>query len=125
MAVLTLRTTMKYFTFREFLESSTIHGLCYISTTRNPIHKIFWIIIVFIGFSIAGMLITRSFSSWEENPFSTSIQTFPISKANFPSITVCPPEGSHTGANYDLESITNISMKQEDRDAMLKVVSNI
>ena len=48
---------------RNFLESSTIHGLSYISTTRKYV-RVFWILVVIGGFSGAGVLIFTAFQSW-------------------------------------------------------------
>ena len=77
---------------REFLESSKVHGLNYVSTTRNKIGRIFWIAIIFCGFSAAGFLITIAFKDWKKYPIESSIQTFPINEVRFPTITVCPPQ---------------------------------
>ena len=69
---------------KEFLESTTIHGLVYISTSRQKLQKIFWVFVVLVGFFIAGFLIRRSFYDWNKNPVSTSIETFPIEDVPFP-----------------------------------------
>ena len=76
--------------FREFLESSTIHGLVYIATTRRLV-RLLWILIVIGGFSGASFLIYKSFQDWSENPISTTIVTKPITELTFPKVTVCPP----------------------------------
>ena len=47
---------------KEFLESSTIHGLVYISTTKKLV-KLVWLGVVITGFVVAGLLIQQSFSS--------------------------------------------------------------
>ena len=39
--------------FTEFLKTSSIHGLSYISSTRTHL-KLAWTLIVFIGFTFAG-----------------------------------------------------------------------
>ena len=54
---------------REFLESSTIHGLQYISTTQKSV-KVLWFFIVVAGFTGAGVLINQSFQSWNESPIT-------------------------------------------------------
>ena len=69
---------------KEFLESSTIHGLAYISTCRR-VARILWIFVIFAGFSGSAFLINQSFSSWSNNPVSTTIETLPISELDFPS----------------------------------------
>ena len=37
---------------RSFLESSTIHGLLHIATTKQKLIRLFWILVVFIGFTV-------------------------------------------------------------------------
>ena len=43
--------------FLEKLESSTIHGLAHISTSRRKLVRIFWIIVVITAMGIAGISI--------------------------------------------------------------------
>ena len=100
--------------FKDFLESSTIHGLGYISTTKNLV-KIFWIGVVISGFTVALFLISNSFSSWAESPISTSIESFPISEAPFPKVSVCPPEDTNTVLNYDLVRVENVTLNNSIR----------
>ena len=96
---------------KDFLESSTIHGLGYISTSTSKVVKVFWFLIVLSGFITAGFLIHQSFSDWEANPVSTTISIHPISGLRFPKVTVCPPHRSNTALNHDLLK-TNISGKK-------------
>ena len=84
-----------------FLESSTIHGLTYISTEKK-ISKLLWIFIVIAGFSTAGLLILQSFKSWAESPVSTTLETLPVSEVPLPRVTVCPPQNTFTNLNFDL-----------------------
>ena len=92
---------------KNYLESSTVHGFIYISTTRR-LAKIFWITVIITGFTTAGYLIKQSFKEWEDNPVTTTIETRPISEVRFPLITVCPPSGTYTNLNQDLEKSKNI-----------------
>ena len=82
-----------------FLESSTIHGLTYISAANKKILKLFWILVVTAGFIGAGALIYDSFQSWAESPVKTTIETHPISEITFPKVTVCPPKNTYTNLN--------------------------
>ena len=84
---------------KEFLESSTIHGLVYISSARNKTSKVLWLLVVLAGFSVAGYLITSSLQDWEKSPISTTITTHPIREAPFPRVAVCPPKGTNTALN--------------------------
>ena len=76
---------------KEFLESSTIHGLQYIATTRKIV-KLLWILVIVAGFSGAGVLINQSFQAWDESPVKTTIETLPITEITLPKVTVCPPK---------------------------------
>ena len=112
----------------EFLETSTIHGLSYISTTRRLI-RLIWILIVIGGFSGACFLIFLSFKDWDENPISTTIETLPIESVTFPEVTVCPPANTLTNLNYDLMKnegkYLEDDVKAELKDHTLKLVNEI
>ena len=71
-----------------FLESSTIHGLTYISTSRKHVERLFWVLVVIAGFTGAGVLIYESFQDWHENPVTTTIETLPIHNITFPKLTL-------------------------------------
>ena len=98
----TLNPTMEE--FRQFLESSTIHGLYFISRAKKW-SRFFWIMVVFVGFIGAGVIIQTSFHNWEQSPIVTTIETLPIYKLTFPNITVCPPKDSYLNLNYDIKSV--------------------
>ena len=87
--------------FKEFLDSSSIHGISYISSEKR-FGRLFWIFIVLIGFTGAFLLIRQSFNDWEENPISTTSETLPMSHITFPNITVCPPRNSYLNMNFDI-----------------------
>ena len=94
---------------RAFLESSTIHGLTYLSTTRRFV-RLFWILTVVAGFTAAGVLIYQSFENWSENPVTTTTETLPIKDVVFPKITVCPPKNTFTDLNNDLMKVDNTTI---------------
>ena len=94
---------------RTFLESSTIHGLSYIATTKRLI-KIFWVLVVIAGFTGAGILIYKSILDWQENPITTTIETLPITDITLPKVTVCPPKNTYTNLNYDIMMLENITI---------------
>ena len=104
---------------KEFLETSTIHGLTYISSAPSKISKIFWLLVVIVGFSTAFYLINDSYSEWQASPIATSISTHPISELDLPTVTVCPPEGSNTALNYDLVRAQNITLTERDRENLV------
>lgn len=101
-------------TFNEFFESSTIHGVSYLTRT-NPLIRIFWIFIIFTGFILAGNLIHESFKSWEASPVKTTIETLPISEMTWPNVTVCPPKNTFTDLNSDLVMAEGLDLSIEER----------
>ena len=109
---------------RTFLESSTIHGLTYISTTRKYA-RLFWILVVIAGFVGASLLIKESFDSWSESPIKTTIETLPISDIKFPKVTVCPPKNTYTDLNYDLMIAENMTLKDENLNEFLNTVHEV
>ena len=100
---------------RIFLESSTIHGLTYISSTRRYV-KLFWILVVVGGFTGAAVLIYESFQSWAVSPVKTTIETHPITELSFPKVTVCPPKNTYTDLNYDLMMTKNMTLDNDTRN---------
>ena len=102
---------------RTFLESSTIHGLGYISTTKKLV-RLLWILIVISGFTGAGILIYQSFQDWSDNPVTTTIETLPINKMTFPKVTVCPPKNTYTDLNYDIMMAENMTLDNDTRDEL-------
>ena len=76
---------------QSFLNTSSINGLNHISNTQN-LSKLFWIFVVFIGFTLSGVLIHQSFEAWKQSPISTTIESVPIAEITFPKVTVCPPK---------------------------------
>ena len=104
--------------FQGFLESSTIHGLYYISTTK-AFARLFWIIVVVFGFFMAGGLIYQSFQTWDERPVITTIETRPIAEITFPKVTVCPPRNTFTNLNYDLVRMENMTITSYSRNELI------
>ena len=97
---------------KAFFDTSTIHGLSWISGTRQW-SRFFWILIVIGGFSGAGYLIYESFYNWGKSPVSTTTETLPISQITFPNVTVCPPKNSFLNLNSDIKESENKSFEND------------
>ena len=65
---------------REFLESSTIHGLVHISTVKSKTARAIWVAVVVASFAYAIYMINNSYEEWQESPVSTTITTHPITE---------------------------------------------
>ena len=105
--------------FRNFLESSTIHGLSYITSTRKLI-RVSWILVIIAGFTGAGLLIYESFQTWAESPVTTTVETLPIDEITFPKVTVCPPVDTYTDLNYDIVMSKNMTLSSSKREELLQ-----
>ena len=101
-------------TLNNFLESSTIHGLSHISTTKKFV-RIFWIWVVLSGFIAAAILIYHSVQNWAQSPVKTTISTLPITDLRFPKLTVCPPKDTFTNLNFDLLLTKNLTINNDTR----------
>lgn len=102
---------------RTYLESSTVHGLGYISSTKRLV-RLFWIVIVIGGFTGAGVMIYQSFDNWAESPVKIDIETLPVRDMTFPKVTVCPPVDTYTNLNYDLVKTENTTLVNDTRDQL-------
>ena len=76
----------------KFLESSSIGGLSYISTSKSRAEKLFWFVVVITSISVTSYLTTEAILNWSNYPVATTTESFPISEVHFPKITVCPPK---------------------------------
>ena len=93
-------------------------GLGFIAQTR-AFARVFWVIVVICGFTLASQLIMASFQNWADNPVTTTVETLPIAEAPFPRITVCPPKNTFTNLNYDLLFASNVSLSEEKRHSFV------
>jgi hypothetical protein len=74
--------------------SITIHGIYFIGESRTWIGTILWAIIVFTGIFGAATIIYDSYGYWGEHPVLTTIKQIPVETSDFPSITICPLDGT-------------------------------
>ena len=111
-------------TIRIFLESSTIHGVSYISTTRK-IARLLWITVIIAAFTIAGFLIKKSFQSWADSPVKTTVENRPITELTLPKVTVCPPKYTYTNLNYDVMVTENLTLDNDTRKFLRNYAMNL
>ena len=109
---------------KTFMEASSIHGIQYISTTRK-FSRLFWLLVIFTGFSGAVFIIYQSFQAWNESPVKTIIETQPITEITFPKVTVCPPKNTFTDLNYNLKMAENITLDNKTRNELNNFAMNL
>ena len=100
----------------ETVQAYFIHRIC---NKEKRFSRLFWIIVVFSGFSGAVVLIYKSFKSWTESPITTTVETLPISDLTFPNVTVCPPKDTYTNLNFDLFIANNMTFTNDSRNELL------
>ena len=117
-------STVSMKSFKEFLDSSTIHGLQYISTTRNIV-RLFWIFVVLTCLTTSFWLINQSFKSWAETPVITAIDSQSTSKIRLPKVTVCPPQNTYTDLNLDLIKTYNVTLNKAEKDELTRFAMEV
>ena len=110
---------------KDFLESSTIHGLVHISTAKSKAARATWVAIVVACFAYAIYMINNSYEEWQESPVSTTITTHPITDLEFPAVTVCPPWGSNTAVNHLLRKVKYVNYTEEQRKKLLYIAKEV
>ena len=76
----------------DYSKATTIHGIQYIfEDGLLPLEYCFWVLVVFIGISLATLLSVIAYVEWKENPVLTTVGTtgHPIEKVEYPAITIC------------------------------------
>ena len=80
-------------TVKEYNESTSLHGLKYITEhNKHGLERLFWIIVV-TAFLLLGIFLTsRIVKKWQTSPIITTIETthYPLTKVPFPAVTICP-----------------------------------
>ena len=78
-------------TLREYSEVCTIHGIGYIFSVKHVLERIFWILVVAAGVTLAMFFSVEAFLAWRDFPLITSVSTtaLPIESLAWPSVTVC------------------------------------
>ena len=107
----------------EFLESTTIHGLYYVSTCKSRIAKAGWLFVVAMGFAASTVLIHSSFSEWAKSPVATTITPRPVANLPFPNVTICPPKGLNGALKYDLMKLAHKSLNAKESEELIKIAA--
>ena len=110
---------------KEFLESTTIHGLYYISTCKSRIAKAGWMVVVALGFAASTFLIHSSFADWAESPVATTITPQSVAELPFPNVTICPPKGLNGALKYDLMKLANRSLSSEEKEELVQISARL
>ena len=77
----------------SYFSETTVHGFRYVAEGANICEKVFWGVLISVGFVFSGTIILKSYADWEETPLQTTIAkvSMPIEDLYQPAITVCNP----------------------------------
>ena len=109
---------------RHFLETSTIHGLQYISSSKR-FARVFWTFVVLSGFIAATGIISESFSNWNNQPIITTIETLPLAELTLSIIIICPPKDCVTNLNFDLKEADKLVLNEMTRKELLQYAMEV
>ncbi|XP_063915478.1 pickpocket protein 28-like [Zophobas morio] len=78
--------------FREYCNSTTIHGFRYFVEKRTLFEKLWWFIVFIVSLGVCVLSIYMVYEKWEQSPVIVSFANTgtPIYKIPFPAVTVCP-----------------------------------
>ena len=77
-----------------FCNTSSIHGVNFISLHNSMLNKALWTLVVIGGIALAAVVINQSFEQWEKHPIITSVAQISIEQIESPSVTVCSLDDS-------------------------------
>ena len=85
-------THESYSIVQEYSEYSTVQGVVYIFQRHQTVcGKIFWTLVVFLMILLSIYWSSKAYSSWQDNPVITTVQTsaYPLKDLEYPAVTVC------------------------------------
>ena len=75
-------------TANQYLQTTTIHGLRYLSDCKQILEKSVWLLIVGFAFFYASFLIYTNITETQKDPILTTLETSSIEHVPFPAITI-------------------------------------
>ncbi|CAG9830686.1 unnamed protein product [Diabrotica balteata] len=110
----TCQSTYTY--FKEYCNSTSIHGFKYLAEERSLGERLLWISLITMAFMGCGYLISQIYSKYTESPVIVSFATkeSPIYTIPFPAVTICPT----TIARKRLFNFTDFSRKMKVKEKL-------
>ena len=79
-------------TFSSYSNHSTVHGISYLANSKlTKGDRLFWLLVLIIFGALAVVISLGVFQEWSSNPVITILRNteLPVSKLDFPAITIC------------------------------------
>ena len=74
---------------KDYVDSSSLHGLSYIFDKRHPIRRVVWFIITVAAFGYSMQKVYESTVNHFSYPFSTSRMRIYVDELKFPAVSFC------------------------------------
>ena len=74
---------------KDYVDSSSLHGLSYIFDKRHPIRRVVWFIITVAAFGYSMQKVYESTVNHFSYPFSTSRMRIYVDELQFPAVSFC------------------------------------
>lgn len=76
--------------FRRYVDSSTLHGFCYVASDTFMIRRIIWALLMIIGAVYFLIKLKDGIIRFQSYPFTTKANTLYVNDLDFPAISICP-----------------------------------
>ncbi|CAH1100672.1 unnamed protein product [Psylliodes chrysocephalus] len=104
--------------FKEYCNSTSIHGFRYFAESRSLCERLLWLILVLFSLSACVYLIVQTYVKFQESPVIVSFATTntPIYTIPFPAVTICPLSKARSFLFNFTEVRAKIERKKEISD---------
>ena len=76
--------------WREFVDSTTLHGIRYVFLHRHILIRFVWIVIMLVSGGYYVFLVQAAFYKYYSRPINTVLTHEHVSEMKFPAVTICP-----------------------------------
>ena len=93
---------------QNYCMTTTLHGFPYVVNGEGHLEKLFWGLVVVLGFVLSGVVVSQSLKDWSDHPILTVIDTvsLPIQDIQYPTLTICSED------IYDPDELPQITFNQ-------------
>ena len=75
--------------WREFTDSTTLHGIRYVSMRRHVVVRLIWIMLLLVSGGYYVFTVYSAFHKFYSRPINTVLSTTHLQKMPFPAVTIC------------------------------------
>ncbi|CAH1100673.1 unnamed protein product [Psylliodes chrysocephalus] len=107
--------------FKEYCNSTTIHGFKYFTESRSLCERLLWLILVLFSLLACIYLIVQTYVQFQQSPVIVTFATAdtPIYTIPFPAITICPQSKARSNL-FNFTDVRYKIMKNQTSQVSLK-----